>query len=101
MAPEVDAEATAVTEAEVEEGSNLQREPVYCRPLLPEDIPPLFVTIPEETVAKAHECIAKYGIIGNHRVSDVAHKLHMETFQGRQPPLNENTTVYIAQVCWP
>ena len=101
VAPEVDAEATAVTEAEIEEGSNLQGGPVYRRPLLPEDIPPLFVTIPEETVAKAHECIAKYGITGSHRLSDVSSKLHMETFQERQLPLNKNTTVYIAQVCCP
>ena len=43
VAPEVDAAATAVTEAEVEEGRNLQKEPVYRRALLPEDISPLFV----------------------------------------------------------
>ena len=101
VAPEVDAEATAVTEAEVEEGSNLQRKTLYRCPLRPEDIPPLFVTIPEETVEKARDCIAKYNITGIHRVSDVAHKLHMETLVGRQSPLNANTTVYIAQVCWP
>ena len=101
VAPEVDADATAVTEAEVEEGRNLQKEPVYRRALLPEDIPPLFVTVPEDTLEKAHELINKYCIAGNHRVSDVCSKLHMQTFRERQAPLYANTTVYIAQVCWP
>ena len=101
MPPQKEPEDAAATEAEVEEGSNLQREPVYRRPLLPEDIPPLFVVVPSETVHKAHKCIAKYGITGSHRLSDVSSKLHMETFQERQLPLNKNTTVYIAQVCCP
>ena len=101
VAPEVDADATAVTEAEVKEESNLQRKTLYRCPLRPEDIPTLFDTIPEETVEKARDCIAKYNITGQHAVSDVAHKIHMETLVGRQPPLNANTTLYIAQVCWP
>ena len=101
VAPEVDADATAVTEEEIAEGSNLQRKTLYRCPLRPEDIPTLFDTIPEETVEKARDCIAKYNITGIHATSDVAHKLHLETLVGRQSPLNANTTLYIAQVCWP
>ena len=101
MPPQKEPEAAAATEAEVEEGRNLQKEPVFVRPLRLEDFPPLFVAIPLETVEKAHECIAKYNITGQHAVSDVAHKIHLETLRERQPPLNANTTLYIAQVCWP
>ena len=101
MPPQKEAEDAAATEEEVEVEMTQQQEPVYVRPLHPEDIPPLFVFIPPQTVHKAHELIAKYGITGSHRLSGVSSKLHMQTFRGRQPPLNENTTVYIAQVCWP
>ena len=101
VAPEVDADAHVVSEMMAVGGSNLQRKTLYRCPLRPEDIPPLFVTIPEETVEKARDCIAKYNITGIHCVSDVAHKIHMETLVGRQKPLNQNTTLYIAQVCWP
>ena len=101
VAPEVDADATADAEEEEAVQITQQQATVYRRALLPEDIPPLFVTVPEDTLEKAHELIAKYCIAGNHRVSDVCSKLHMQTFRERQPPLNANTTVYIAQVCWP
>ena len=101
MAPEVDAGATAVTEMMAVGGSNLQRKTLYRCPLRPEDIPPLIDTIPEETVEKARDCIAKYNITGQHAVSDVAHKIHLDTLRESQPPLNANTTLYIAQVCWP
>ena len=100
-APEVDADASADDQEEEEVQITQQQATVYRRALLPEDIPPLFVVVPDDTVEKAHELIAKYCIAGNHRFSDVSSKLHMQTFWGRQPPLNENTTVYIAQVCWP
>ena len=101
VAPEVDADAHVVSEMMTVGGNNPQRKTCYRCPLRPEDIPTLFDTIPEETVEKARNCIAKYNITGQHAVSDVAHKIHLETLVGRQPPLNANTTLYIAQVCWP
>ena len=101
VAPEVETDASADDQEEEEVQITQQQATVYRRALLPEDIPPLFDTIPEETVEKARDCIAKYNITGIHCVSDVAHKLHMETLVGRQSSLGENTTVYIAQVCWP
>ena len=101
VVPEVETDASADDQEEEEVQITQQQATVYRRALLPEDIPPLFRIVPEETLEKAHSCIDKYGITGNHRVSDVSSKLHMQTFRGRQPPLNSNTTVYIAQVCWP
>ena len=101
VAPEVDVGGGVVSEMAAVGGSNLQRKTLYRCPLRPEGIPTLFDTIPEETVEKARNCIAKYNITGQHAVSDVAHKIHLETLVGRQPPLNANTTLYIAQVCWP
>ena len=100
-APEVDADASADDQEEEEVQITQQQPIIYRRALLPEDIPPLFTVVPEATVEKAHFCIDKYCIAGNHRVSDVCSKLHMQIFRDRQPPLYANTTVYIAQACWP
>ena len=73
MASEEEPEAAAATEEVIDVEETQQQEPVYVRPLRPEDIPPLFVVAPDETLEKAHECISKYGITGSHRLSDVAH----------------------------
>ena len=67
MASEGKTEAAAATEEVIDVEETQQQEPVYVRPLRPEDISPVVVVVPPATVQKAHECIAKYGINGSHR----------------------------------
>ena len=100
-APEVETDASADDQEEEEVQITQQQPIIYRRALQPEDIPPLFTLVPDDTVEKALLLIEKYNIAGNHQVSNVGCMLHMQTFREKQPPLYPNTTVYIAKVCWP